>query len=722
MRKCNLFLFFVVIISILCLAGCNDSIVETGILEVNIGSASTRGLESVSMETASYLVEVKDSSGNSVWSNSDDPGLDTTYSTVLTAGTYTINVKARNKDEVVIGSGSTTATVQAGKKNTCTVSVRETQGNGTFQMAITGPEGYDLTYSIENTGDGKYTGGLEYSESSGKYSATVELPNGFYEYSITVTGFEKPIKVDTVRITAGQTVMYSAEFSAEGNGKISVLNEIVTTPSVNITLNSERVKEGGSLTVSGSVEGLSGDITVKWLVDEMVLDGCSDMSSFELGMEEYSIGEHTVTLIVSSGDIIWSASRSFTVYDGSLDGHYVGSRSYYNYWYFFEIEGGEITYSYYEGYLNEYEAVPYTTKESDDGTYIIFKTDWRSYDYALFLPTDPADYASKTLLYYEYGVDENGESVDRSVSINLEKKQKAVSWTTAGYEPYSEYCHINLLQSEYVTCRGDSREEHTLNDSGVCTVCGYDGHDFDIFDNSSYVAEGSGSIYICRYWPGEFKLSDGTVVEEGNKFYVKNESGYSGNCYMLYYPACIYDEYEAGGGYADISSAFNWYLSTYHKDFEYSNLYRVSDVKDFFDKLFALEWVEPSSEDVSLNITRREVLSDTSQISSEAERYMFSRYNKNTLSIDGVAITEENGIYFENSGKYVIIYHPMIISDMYEKVDGSNACSGNPFWIYIRIYFPDLNTDYDNYQEMVKTLVEGYVEPKLEDYIAYENK
>lgn len=721
MRKLSLFII-IAVISLLLLVGCNDSVADTGILEVNISSGVTRGLEAVSMETASYLVEVKDSSGSSVWSNSDDPGLDTTYSTVLTAGTYTVEVKARNKDEVVIGSGSTTVDVQAGRKNTCTVAVKETQGNGTFQISITGPEGYELKYSIENTGDDKYTGAVEDLESSGKYCATVELPNGFYEYSITVTGFEKPIKTDTVRITAGQTAVYSAEFSAEGNGMIAVLNEIVSTPSVSITLSSERVKDGGSLTVSGSAEGLTGDITVKWLVDEMVLEGCSDMSSFSLSMEEYSIGVHTLTLIVSSGDVVWSSSRTFTVYDGSLDGHYVGSRSYSGYWYFFDIEGGEIKYSYYEGCLVEYDAVPYTVKESDDGTFIIFNPyTYRDYDYALFLPTDPADYSTKTLLYYQYGVDENGESVDNYVGIDLEKKQKAVSWTSAGCESYSEDYHISLLQSEYVTVRTNNREAHILDDNGVCSVCGYDGHDFDIMDNSSRVDEGSGRIYANRYWPGEFKLSDGTVVEVGNKFYVKKESRYS-DCYTLYYPACIYDEYEAGGGYGDIGMALDWYLSTYHKDFEYDSLYNVNDFKDFYDRLFALEWVEPSSEDVSLNITRTEVLSDTSLISSEAKGYSFTLYNGNMLSLNGTAITEENGIYFRNGDKRVTIYYPMIISEMYEKADGFNADSGNPFWTYIHIYFPTLDSNQENYKEVVKTLVEGYVEPKLEDFVAYENR
>ena len=721
MRKLSLFII-IAVISLLLLVGCNDSVADTGILEVNISSGVTRGLEAVSMETASYLVEVKDSSGSSVWSSSDDPGLDTTYSTVLTAGTYTVEVKARNKDEVVIGSGSTTVDVQAGRKNTCTVAVKETQGNGTFQISITGPEGYELKYSIENTGDDKYTGAVEDLESSGKYCATVELPNGFYEYSITVTGFEKPIKTDTVRITAGQTAVYSAEFSAEGNGMIAVLNEIVSTPSVSITLSSERVKDGGSLTVSGSAEGLTGDITVKWLVDEMVLEGCSDMSSFSLSMEEYSIGEHTLTLIVSSGDVVWSSSRTFTVYDGSLDGHYVGSRSYSGYWYFFDIEGGEMKYSYYEGRLVEYDAVPYTVKESDDGTFIIFKDSRRTYDYALFLPTDPADYSTKTLLYYEYGVDENGESVDRYVGINLEKKQKAVSWTACGYEPYSEKYHVELKQSEYVTVRTNTREAHVLDDNGVCSVCGYDGHDFDISDDTSHVSEGAGRVDVCRYWPGEFKLSDGTVVNDKNKFFVQKQEWFSYNSYILYYPACIYDEYEAGGGYGDIGMALDWYLSTYHKDFEYDNLYRVDDTKVFFDNLFALEWVEPSSEDVSLNITRTEVLSDTSLISSEAKGYSFALYNGNMLSLNGTAITEENGIYFRNGDDYVIIYYPMIIEEMYEKTNGSNTRSGDPFWTYIHIYFPTLDSNQENYKEVVKTLVEGYVEPKLEDFVAYENR
>ena len=717
MRKCCLLLCGL-LISLLFFVGCSqENSISTGTLELNIDSATAKGLQAISMEVSAYTVEVKNADEESVWSNADSVGLKTKYSIEITAGSYTVEVQATNKAGQVIGNGSTSVEIQAGRKSSCSVSVKEVQGSGSFQISISGPEGYTVGYSFTNTKDEKVTGNLNYSEASGTYTATVELANGFYEFCISVSGFEKPIKTDAVRIIANQAVQYSTQFSSDGNGQLVILNEITATPSVYITLSSDRVAEDGSLTVLSSVEGLTGTISSKWIVDEVELESHSNATGFELSMDEYSLGEHTITLIVSSGDIIWSDSKTFTVYDSTYSGHYVGSRSDGGWWYFFEVEGGEMTYSYYdEGRLVQYEAVPYTTKESEDGTFLIFKVSSRTYDYALFLPEDSADYATGTLLYYEYGVDENSESVDRYVRINLEKKQKAVSWTVAGYISVSESRHASLLQSEYVTVRTDNWEAHSLNENGVCSACGYDGHDFDIMDDASKVLSDSGYLDLSRYWPGEFTLSDGTVVNDGNKFFVQRTSDQD---YTLFYPATIYDAYEAGGGRASISSALEWYLSTYYDSFEYNSFYNIEDVKAFFENLFALDWVEPSSDDVSSQSGRREVLSDTSKINSEATSYSFTNYNQNTLSIDGNAITEQNGIYFVNSDNRVIIYFPMIISEMYEKAKGDYPDSGNPEHVYINIYFPDLDKSHENTVEMVKTLVNGYVEPKLEDFIEW---
>lgn len=247
MCKYHLFLF-VLFLSLIIFVGCNpDNAVGTGTLVLNIGSEVSRGLQAISMETASYSVEIDDASGKSVWTNSGSKSLTLSYSIELPAGTYTVKVDAANKSGQIIGNGSASVTVQAGKSSSCSVSVVEIRGNGNFQFSIAGPKGFSIEYTITSTGGENYSGAIGYSESSGAYVTTVELPNGFYEYSVSISGFDKPLKVDAVRIITDQTVIYRAEFTADGSGKIVIVNDITATPSVDIAFSSDRVKEDGSL-------------------------------------------------------------------------------------------------------------------------------------------------------------------------------------------------------------------------------------------------------------------------------------------------------------------------------------------------------------------------------------------------------------------------------------------------------------------------------------------
>ncbi len=124
MKKTWIMILFVM--ALIVLIGCNqDKVSNMGIINIEIDTDLTRGLQAISMETASYDVVVMDSSGANVFSL-----LKTTQNSCkvsVPVGTYSVVVNAFNKDGDLIGSGSITGEVRIGS-NTFAVSVAELQG------------------------------------------------------------------------------------------------------------------------------------------------------------------------------------------------------------------------------------------------------------------------------------------------------------------------------------------------------------------------------------------------------------------------------------------------------------------------------------------------------------------------------------------------------------------------------------------------------------------
>ena len=405
-------LVFIITIMALFVACDNNSVVQMGSLIVQIDSNVSRGLQAVSMETASYSIVIKNASNEIVLSNSSS--LETTYTLSAPAGLYTAEVQALNADGTVIGSsGLVECSIVAGEINSLTVVVSEIGGNGNFSIAITGNEGYPLAYSIKNaSGTEIKAGSLAYA--AGFYSAEQELANGFYTFTIRRTDIDKVIKNDSVRIINGQTVSYEAEFRFLSDGSITIINEIVSTPSISLHLNSETLSSAGTLTVSADISGIQ-NYTSYWTLDEEPLGEAAAYADLELDLDTLEGGEHTVALFVSSGNVAWSESAVFSN-PGVFNGHYMGFVESLGYTYFFEIKDEHIRYSYYQNTIVEYDEVPYETRITDDGIYLIFRyADWREMDTALFVPFDK----SKTsILYYEYGEDEKDPN-NHAISIDV---------------------------------------------------------------------------------------------------------------------------------------------------------------------------------------------------------------------------------------------------------------------------------------------------------------
>ena len=307
----------IVIISILlfavlmCLVSCNQDEATTTLetLEINIGTDGARGIEAQTMETQSYNVTVRNASGEVVFSSMSSSK--TRYTALVPVGICHIYVEALNSMGDVIGSGSVSGEVVSGAVNTITVYIDELIGNGTFSISISCAEGHSLSYSImDAVFEEVAVGSLSYT--NGRYSASVQLPNGFYAFSIVCDDTGECIKADTLRVVKDKTIVYEAEYLFLADGTLSIVNEILVTPEIVLHKSAKSLPSNRILTVSADIPNDT-DYLCYWVVDERPLGSPETYVDLELSMADFREGEHTVELIVTNGSVIWSESTKFNV-------------------------------------------------------------------------------------------------------------------------------------------------------------------------------------------------------------------------------------------------------------------------------------------------------------------------------------------------------------------------------------------------------------------------
>ncbi len=309
MSKCFSLLILVLAV-LLCFVGCNQNdAVKTGVLKLSMESDVGKGLQAVSMEVVSYNVVVKNSSDESVFESKASK--ESNYAISVPVGTYNVTVEGLNRDGDVVGTGSALCEVRANKINSFSITVTELQGNGWFSMSITANDGYALSYLIKDaSGRDVKTGNLTYLD--GKYTALVELANGFYSFCITRTDTSETIKLGSLRIIKDKTAVYDATFQLVTDGSVSIVNEISQTPSITISLESKSVRCDGVLKASSVITGISPK-TAFWVIDEIPLSEPKVYEDLEVSVETLCEGEHTLSLFVSDDKIVWSESVTFNI-------------------------------------------------------------------------------------------------------------------------------------------------------------------------------------------------------------------------------------------------------------------------------------------------------------------------------------------------------------------------------------------------------------------------
>ena len=312
----------VALLALMIAAGCTNEVpkVTEGTLTVRIADANSRGIEpSISMLVSKYKVAILNSQ-NVVEKTAEVESAVSTIDFKLKAGDYTVTVEALNDEETTIGIGSSSISVVAGDENSVTVNVSECKGEGTFSVAIEANSGYALDLVIYDlSAEEVVNDHLVYDNGTFVTSEKIVLPNGFYLFAVIRTDTGEAIKEDSLRIIKDSTSSYMATFTLYSDGSLSIVNEVLVVPEVELTLNKVKFTSYETLTASADVTGLE-DYSSYWIVDGIPFGPFGIYEDLSLDLSDLGLGDHEVMFMVSKGKLVWSQSAGFEIYkpDGDM--------------------------------------------------------------------------------------------------------------------------------------------------------------------------------------------------------------------------------------------------------------------------------------------------------------------------------------------------------------------------------------------------------------------
>ena len=281
-----------------------------------LGGGNARGVEPQNLEVASYEILASGPEGAELSATAEKTPAESTIHTFtdVAPGNWSITINAKAEGGELIGSGTANVTVTPGQNASCDVEVKEIQGEGEINFNITDSTGAltALTAEISNDNGIIKTAELK-KDKDNIFSGSAEVDNGFYRVSIKA-GENEILKVDSVRIYAGISTIYSGTYDGE-TIDVTIIDEIIKTPDLTLTITSgASVAANGTLTASASVTNLESP-SYSWYINGTRLENNTDSAlSYDIEGSEYTDGETLeVTVFISNGNIIWSESETATV-------------------------------------------------------------------------------------------------------------------------------------------------------------------------------------------------------------------------------------------------------------------------------------------------------------------------------------------------------------------------------------------------------------------------
>ena len=296
--------------------GGSTSIPGSGTLRVIINDKidSQRGIEPAKLEVDHYVISGNSREGAVLGPVSLASG-ETTEEFTLESGNWTIEAEAiaiHDGENYSIGGGKKDITITPGSVAQCSIVIAEYSEDGSllFNLSVTDASITTLNaeiYKADNTL--LKTLNLDRNEDS-IFTGRADLAPGFYMVKICSLE-DTPLFDETVRIWSNIETVFKGSYDGT-SFDITIVDEIISTPEIQLSM-PESVAANGVLKVSAHTN--LEDCSFSWSINGKMIEGEKD-SELSYGLTEniYQEGDAIrVTVFISRGDIIWSASSELSI-------------------------------------------------------------------------------------------------------------------------------------------------------------------------------------------------------------------------------------------------------------------------------------------------------------------------------------------------------------------------------------------------------------------------
>lgn len=241
--------------------------------------------------------------------------------TGLVEGTWNIVVAARNQADENIGTGSSSITLTSTDTVSMSISVSPIQGYGTLSLTTTWPSGEvgkpSLKASLLPAAGSAIP--LNYTLGTGTASVTdSSIPSGYYTLSQSLldNGVVVMGSVEVVRIVAGQTTSgtfnYTSVNMVDPTLNVDISPTLDNPLSVSVSGVAQSINFGGTMTVTPSISGYSGNATYVYYLNGQAAGTTTSASpSYTIG-SGLAPGTYRLDVTAFSADGLRAGSTSAT--------------------------------------------------------------------------------------------------------------------------------------------------------------------------------------------------------------------------------------------------------------------------------------------------------------------------------------------------------------------------------------------------------------------------
>lgn len=305
----------VTLLVILSFVSCEENnVIPIGTLSITVSDSMTRAIEpNIPLDVDKYEVSLLSSDGTSIVSKELDKSNPSLSQGNIPIGSYTVKVDAKNKDGVIIGTGSKSCVIEKDKTTEVSVTVSELSGTGNLSVTLTGAVDSNATYTLTiYRPDNTEVDSVEFTTVDASVKAEIELDNGFYYFVVTDSEGNTSVP-EAFRIIKGDTLTAEAYiYESLGSFRVTITNSIKPNPTLSLSVSDSIIHVGEEFTVNAT--GMSGErLAYSWYVNGKAVEGSE--STLTLSLE--FAGDYQIRCLVkdTASSVVWSCDKTITVHD-----------------------------------------------------------------------------------------------------------------------------------------------------------------------------------------------------------------------------------------------------------------------------------------------------------------------------------------------------------------------------------------------------------------------